>query len=65
MSTHVEVTAKAETMNANTTEEFIRIFFWCPMGHDLGSVPLDFLLDHPTRIYTECSHYEHRVAVGQ
>ena len=49
----------ARVMNAGTAREFVRIFAECPMGHDLGSIPLGSLQEHDWEI-RECHHYEHK-----
>lgn len=54
-----EVHVEARVMNAGTAQEFVRLFATCPMGHDLGSIPLDMATRHPWDI-RECQHYEHK-----
>ena len=56
----------ARTMNPGTKRAFVRVFVTCPMGHDLGSVPLDYLKarDAAGHLGVEfdsvCNHHEHR-----
>lgn len=60
---HDEMTVAVRAMNPGRPDEFRRVFFACPMGHDLGSVPLD-RLERPggSRVDPVCQHYAHRSA---
>ena len=49
-------TVHAETMNSGTDREFVRVFIRCPMGHDLGSIPIGSALRYPFEV-SECTHY--------
>lgn len=45
MSEYATVQLTARLMNPGTPNEFVRVFVACGDGHDLGSTPLEFLLN--------------------
>lgn len=55
--------ASARVMNPGTDDEFIRLYFTCPMGHDMGSVPISepYPSDLLARFAADtCRHYDHK-----
>ena len=53
------ITIRLEPQTSWEGKPFLRVAYYCPMGHDLGSFPVRPEDIHPHEI-SACTHYEHK-----